>query len=343
MKSWCVACLYLVLGTALQVNGQSDINFDFRKNIRHTGDLPEGFLSETGIRIPFSFSHSQSRLGIDNGNYIDIAAKFKTLLHFKDGLQDWSSSLFIGESYSMTPTIENRLVKLQDLLRLETRYLYNFREWLGVYAHGRMETSLLKSTDLDSYEREFELRDSDDVFKTKISAKELPIADAFRPIFFQENLGLVTGISFDSFLSLEGRGALSFRQTIADNQRVFVEEINDVRIVRDLQSFFQIGPVLGMSIGGMLFDEKVEYNAGADLMWPFWERPVAKDRSFLREINMEANAGLEIALSTWSYVGYEYTVVHIPNILHKFQQHHILTIDISFDWVYSFGQGTPAT
>lgn len=324
--------------SAFAFAAESEISFDFRKNIRHSGEWPEGFLLSTGLRIPFSFSHSQSRLGVDNGNYIDLAARLKSSLHYRRGLHDWSTSGFLGESYSMTPTIKNRLIKTQDLLRIESRYLYNVLPWLSAYAHARMETSILKSIDIDSIENDYELRNVDNTLREKIKAKEYHIADPFRPLFFQENLGLAAGIIEKEFFNWEGRTAMSFRQTIANNQRVFVGEVNKVRIVRDLQSFFQIGPMLGTSVGGELFDKRVEYICGIDAMWPFWQRPKPVNRDFWHSINVEANAGIVLKLTSWSSLSYEYNLVRIPDILEKFQQNHTLTLDIKVDWLYTFGQ-----
>ena len=322
---------------SLAIFAESEVAFDFRKNIRHTGDMPEGYLWETGLRLPFSFSHSQSRLGIDNGNYIDLAAKLKSSLHFRRQLHDWSSSLFIGEAYSMTPTIENRFIKTQDIFRIETRYLYNMLPWLSPYAHARMETSIFKSTDIDSKENDYEIQNADGTVEQKLKAKELHIADPFHPLFFQENIGIAAALYQEHHLNWEARAGISARQTLADQQKTLVEEKNDVRIIRKLSSFYQLGPTLGTSIGGSLFDDKVEYTTGADTLWPVFQWPKPPERSFFDSLILEANAGIVLKLTSWSSLGYEYSLVRIPDIHPKFQQNHALTLNISLDWAYTFG------
>jgi hypothetical protein len=330
------ACLFFFM-LSLSTVGESELTFDFRRNMCHHGVVPEGFLWKNGFRIPFAFSHSQSRLGVDNGNYIDLAAKFKSSLHYRRQLHDWSTALFVGESYSMTPVIENRFIKSQDIFRVETRYLYNILPWLSPYVHARMETSLFKSIDIDSSSMDFEIRNADGLVQEKLSTKELRMADPFRPLFFQENIGVALQLMQKGYFDWEARGGVSARQTIADGQRVFVEEKDEIRIIQNLHSFFQIGPTLGTTLGGTLYDDKVEYTIGADSMWPMWQRPKPEERDFLKSVVLEANAGIAFSLTSWSSLGYEYSTTRIPDIHPKFQQNHSLTVNISFDWAYEFG------
>lgn len=328
------------LFVATSVFAESELSFDFRKNMRHTGDVPEGYLWETGLRIPFAFSHSQSRMGVDNGNYIDLAAKLKSSLHYRHGVHDWSSSLFVGESYSMTPTIENRFIKSQDIFRIETRYLWNAIAWLSPYAHARFETSLFKSIDIDSIENDYEIHDADGTITERVKAKELHMADPFRPLYFQESIGVTAELLDKGYANGEARAGISARQTVANGQRVYVEEKDDVRRIRNLYSFFQIGPFVGTTFGGSLYKDQIEYTLGGDTLWPAWQSPKAKE-TFWKSLIIEANAGVAFKLNTWASLGYEYSAVRIPDIHHKFQQNHALTFNLSFDWAYTFGG--PAT
>ncbi len=317
---------------------ESELSFDFRKNFRHTGELPDGFMWDNALRLPFSFSHSQSRIGVNNGNYLDIAAKAKTALHYRNGLHDWSSSAFVGQSYSMIPTIKKRLLKTQDLLRVESRYLYNVLPWLSPFAHARMETSLFKGFDTDSADNDYEIYNQDDTLAEKRTTKEVHLADPFRPLFFQENVGVAFGIVQNTEFNWEARANASFRQTIADHQLIFMEERDNIRILRKLKSFYEIGPAVATAIGGQLFDDKVEYAAGFETMWPLWRSPASPDRDFWRSLNLEGSAGITLNLNSWSSLGYEYSAARIPDILPKFQQTHSLAFNLSFDWAYKFGQ-----
>lgn len=322
---------------------ESEISFEFRKNIRHLGEKPEGYELATSLRLPLSFSHSQQRLGVDNGNYFDLAGKLKTALHYRNGQHDWASSLYLSESYSMTPAIENRFVKSDDLFRIETRYLYNILPWLSLYAHGRMETSIFASSDLHEDPKKYEFRDINDQKIGEIVATSVHLDDPFLPITFQENLGVAAAIVEEEYLAWEMKAAVAFRQTLADRQRVFVEEKDKIRIVRDIESFFQIGPLLGTAFNGEVLDGKISYSAGVDTLWPAWQHKKREGRKFLDSLLVEAGTGIAFKLSSWSSLEYHYTAVRIPDILAKFQQNHLVNLNISFDWVYQFGQPQPTT
>ncbi len=332
--------LRLVIGSVffiLASSAYASIDYSYRSNMHHNGEKMPGYTFATGLEFPLSYSNSQSRLGISDGHYIQIEGRSVSFLHFSKDLHDWSSSLFISESFSMSPTIENRWLKAKDLLQFESRYVYNFATWAGAYAHVRLQSSFFKGIDLHDKEKTYDLRDVDDKNKETKKAAEQALTDPFLPLYLQENLGVFANVLDKEMLNWEVRSALSFRQTFADNQKVLVEDENDLIVVRDLRSFFQIGPLAGTSIGGKFWDSNIGYSAGLDVMWPAWQKP-AKDRSFGDALIFEGGGGIGLKLNTWASLNYDYTVKRIPDILQKFQQEHAVHLNINFDWIYKFGQ-----
>lgn len=313
----------------------AEIDYSYRNNMRHNGERIDGWEFSTGLEFPFSYSNSQSRLGISDGHYFQIEGRSVNFLHYSRGLHDWSTSLFITESFSMTPTIENRWIKAKDLLQFESRYVYNFATWAGAYAHMRLQSSFFKGTDIHDKEKNYDLRNVDDQTIRTLKATEQALTDPFLPLYLQQNLGVFATLAESPSFTWETRAALAFRQTFADKQKVYVDEKDDVIIIRDLQSFFQIGPAAGTSIGGKFFSEMLSYNAGIDAMWPAWQAP-KKDRSFLKAVVLEGGGGIGLKLNNWASLNYEYSVKRIPDILEKFQQEHAIHLTINFDWVYKF-------
>ncbi len=314
----------------------AEINYSYRNNMRHNGERMDGWEFSTALEFPFSYSNSKSRLGISDGHYIQIEGRSVNFLHFSTGPHDWSTSLFLTESFTMSPAIENRWLKAKDLLQFETRYVYNFATWAGAFTHARVQSSLFKGIDIHDKEKTYDLRNVDDQSIGTKKASEQALTDPFLPLYLQENLGLFATLVNTKPFTWEGRTALSFRQTFADKQKVFVDEKDDTIIVRDLRSFFQIGPSLGSSIGGKFFNDTLSYNAGLDTMWPAWQDP-KKERAFIDAIILEGGGGIGLKLNQWASLSYEYSVKRIPDILEKFQQEHAVHLLINFDWVYKFG------
>lgn len=321
-----------------QINADSGINYSFRNSIHHSGEEHEGFEFYTGLEFPFSFSHSQSRLGISDGNYIQIEGRSVSFLHYLHGIHDWSSSLFIAESFSMAPNIKDRWIKAKDILQFETRYLYNFASWAGAYAHGRLTTSIFKGANIHEREKTYDLRDVNDKTKGTLITTEYALSDPFLPLYLQENFGVfATPINHEA-IAWELRTALSFRQTFAKGQKVLADDDKKTAIVRDLQSFFQIGPLAGTSISGKFFKEnQLFYHAGLDALWPFWNS-LTKERSFLDALIIEGNGAIGYKLNDHFDLTYEYSVRRIPDILEQFQQEHAIHLSLSFDWAYKFAQ-----
>lgn len=331
-----------LLGVLFSWCAIAEIDFDFRKQMLHTGEHVEGFVLTTSLEFPVSFTHSQSQLGINPGNYIDLGGKFRTGLHYTQDKHDWSSSIFVAEVFDMTPAIENRWVKNTDILRFESRYLYNFHPYGALYVHGRTETSIFPSIDLHDKEKVFEMRNVDDSFREVIKASEIRINDPFLPFFFSENIGVVSGLIQEPFMNLEIRAGVSLRQTLANDQRMFVRELeNEVRIVRDLRSYFQIGPTIGSAVRGSLFSDRLEYSAGIDVLWPAWQYPSARERTFWRSFVVESSLGVGFYLSDWGFLQYQYVANHIPDIIARFQQMHSVTLNLRLDWTHKFGNRGP--
>lgn len=325
------------LGFSSVLFADSGLNYNFRNTMHHGGERVDGLEFSTGLEFPFSFSNSQSRLGISDGNYFQIEGRSLSFLHFLKGKHDWSSSLFLSESFSMSPTIENRWIKAKDNVQFETRYLYNFVEWAGAYVHMRLTSSLFSSIDVHDKEKTYEIRDINDNKRDEKKATEYYLSDPFFPFYLQENLGIFAIIVEQTPFTWETRTAFSFRQTFADNQKVFVDDSKDLIIIRDLQSFFQMGPLVGTSVGGNFLDHNLFYSIGIDAMWPMWQNP-AKPRTFWNDIIWEGGGGIGFKLNKWVNINYEYTMKRIPDILEKFQQEHAVHLSLSIDWMYKFGE-----
>ncbi len=326
--------LILLVGTNLP----AAVEYSFRSDMRHTGQESPGFQYSGALELPFSYSHSSSRSGTSDGNYLQIEGRFKNSLHYLKSIHDWSTSLFLTESYSMSPALEDRWIKSKDLLQFESRYLYNFATWSGIYAHARLQSSIFKGLDIHENEKTYELRNADNSKREELKASEINISEPFLPLFVQENLGLFATIVHDPRFSLETRAAASFRQNFADGQKVLLEENKDRIIIRDLKSYYQIGPLAGTSIGGKIWEDNISYSIGIDAMWPALQSPAAADRSFVDSLNIEGGGNIGYKLNKWFLLSYEYSTKRLPDILEKFQQEHAVHLSLNLDWVYSFAQ-----
>lgn len=329
--------MILWLITANTLLADDDINFDFRRTMRHHGEEYEGFVAGVGVLLPFSFSHSNARVGVESGNYLDIAGRLKTTFHYRQGDHDWSSYAFVSEAYSMSPTIKNRFIKTTDILRLETRYLYEIFPSLSLYAYARGETSMFRGIDIDAKDNDYEFRDINDKVTRTTRSREIHLDDPFMPLYLQEGVGLAWAAYEQPYLSIENKAGLSLRQTFADQQRILVDEVDDVKIVRDLFSFYQVGPLIATSIFGELFEnEFIEYHVGIDVVYPLGQSPRARTRSFMNSLLVDASASINFRIWTYCSISYEYTALRIPDILAQFQQQHSAQFNLNFEWLHKF-------
>lgn len=326
---------FLLLLGAMNVEA-ADFLPDFLKEMKPFEKQTDGFKLATSLNLPFSFAHSQSRLGIASGLYVDIAGKAFSTLSYQKSLHSFGATILLAEGFSTSPSNDGAWDKSMDILRLESRYLHNTLPWLSLFAHARAETSVFKSVSRHDLDKNFEIRGLDDKIRDTKKVKELKLADPFAPIFLQENLGALATIFNREYLNVEAKTALSLRQTLAHGQMVLVKEEKANIVVRDLKNFYQFGFLLGAAFNGQAFEDKVAYRAGIDTTWPFWQTPKSQ-KTFLDSLIIEASAGIALKLTSFSSLQYEYTAVRLPEVLEAFQQNHLVNLNIGFDWLYSFG------
>lgn len=329
---WKFGCLALC---AASINA-AEFDPDLLKDMRKLETKSDGFELATSINLPFSFAHSQSRLGVTSGNYVDIAGKASSALTYQRGFHEADLVLLLAEGFSTAPSNDGFWDKSMDLLRLETRYLHHTLSWLSLFAHARADTSIFKGYVRHDSEKAYEIRDQDDNVRETERLKRLKLTDSFSPIFVQENFGVVAGLFSRDYLNIEAKTALSLRQTFAQGQLVLVKEDKDQVVVRDLRTFYQAGYLLGTAFNWQLWEDRIGYRAGIDITYPFWQTPTGK-KNFVDSLIVEAAAGLSLKLSSWSSLKYEYTAVRMPEILQDFQQYHLVNLNIAFDWLYTFG------
>jgi hypothetical protein len=316
----------------------AEVQHSFRKGLRKASQEEDGFALKGALSLPVSFSYKESKIGVTDGNYFNVEGRFKTDLDYKKEAHDWTTSLNIAQGFSMTPNLKNKFIKEKDNIELISRYLYNYVTWSGFYADIRGQTSIFPGTEISSTDKKYILHDVNNNEYSKQTTSEFVLTNPFLPFFLEENLGIIfTPVFYEEFI-LESRVAASFRQSFSDRQKVFVAEVDDNRIVRDLGNFYQIGPSAGLSIDGELFTKQVSYSAGVDAMWPAFSKPAHNDRSFLDSLVIDGGASVNFTISKWLSLSYEYSVHRIPDILEKFQQEHGIRVNIDFDWIYRFGQ-----
>lgn len=327
-----VLALFLV---GLQAH--ASLNFDFRKNTAYNESRSDGYELVTGFRIPISFSHNSNKLGFTDGNYFDFSGKLKAALYYKKNHHHWDTLFFLEEAFSVNPAIKNHFLKSRDTLRLETRYIYDLEKWVSLFGHMKFETSLFESSRHHPQKRKYEFRDIDDNTKETRETASVKISDPFRPVFLQESLGALFTPYQSEHFTFEGKAGIGFRQTFADGQKIFVEEKEDLNVVRDLHNFYEIGPLFGGDVEGSFYNNKFTYSAGVEVFIPVFESPKSKDQTLINMLSIDAFAGLGVRLNNWSSLEYKYTLSRTPHILDKFQQQHSLNFNIGFDWFHKFG------
>ncbi len=309
---------------------------DFLKQMRPERLNDDGLSLLSAVDFPLAFSHSQARLGVASGNYVDIAGKASSTLRYQKDVHNFDTAIYWAESFSTSPSSDGTWDKSMDLLRFDNRYVHQTLSWLSTFVHARVETSVFESHSRHDEQKTYEIRGIDDVAKESRKLKDLKLANGFSPIFVQENIGILTNLVENPSVHLEAKTALSLRQNFAFGQRVLVKEDKTSVIVRDLGNSYQFGYLLGASIHGELLDAII-YRAGLDTTWPFWQIPAQK-KSFLNSLIIEGSANVALKLSSFSTIQYQYTVARLPEIVDQLQQYHLVNLNIGFEWFHSFGQ-----
>ncbi len=296
----------------------------------HAEEKPVGWDPFLDIAANFSLMDSRNVISKQEGTTINIGFNIKGKMDYRKGPSEWLNSLEIIGGFTRTPALEE-FVKGDDLLKLESLYLYSIGKTWGAFAQGVLKTSIFEGNeitpDLKIYIRSDEASPE--------TTDKLKLTDPFQPLILEEAAGLFYRPWNKKELTAEFMIGPAGNQVIADGQYVIDDNGNtpDVIEVRELKNYAQFGGKAAARLNGEIqLKSQITYSVLAEAMMPFvYDDDENRDPPELTNYNFAAS--LSTKLTDWLSVNYEFKALKQPQLIDEWQVSNNLMISLHYIFV----------
>ena len=292
-------------------------------------DLQPGWNPKLQLSTNLSFQSSSNVTGQLDGDTVGAGLKVLTGSDYLRDRTEWRNLVRLDLATSKTPNLPT-YIKAADAFKYDSVFLYGIERnpKLGPYASVGVETALFRGEDIRPTEVTY-------ITPTgNITARQLDLTDAFRPMTTRQAAGLFYKAKQQGEEKLEFRFGLGAVQVIAEGQ-LFVTEATDTSVtVTALESYQQVGLEYGMLWTGRI-NEATSFTLSADFLTPLGTEIASgrecSDCSDLQLTNIEVVANIKNKLTRWLSLVYEYRAVKKPELLNRFQVQNGFVFNIAYD------------
>lgn len=271
------------------------------------------------LRVGSVFQLSQSRAMV--GKIDGTTRSFQLDVH---GEANWSCGKSSVQTRLDTNDIivktqnTNRWVPASDFVELESIYQYRAHPRVGPFARVGLKTSIFLGRDLRTNAVQYRLPDG----SLTGPRTEYRLTDRFLPMNLLQSVGAFYNPVKSEHFDVDLRGGLGVREVFADDQLGVQDDAATKDIVElvPLRSYAEAGVEVIAMVRGELFDEKLSYYAGTELLLPILRTAEAgDDRSSFELLSKTVRLGVAYRLAKSATLLYELRLVHQPQLIDSVQ------------------------
>lgn len=277
-----------------------------------------------------AISDNRSVVGQAEGLTMTVGAKLAAGTFFRKKAHEWRTTLDVTELFSHTPSLEE-FVKSTDIVKLESIYLFHLLKWLGPFARVNLDSTLLEGFDIRPERVTYNITYLDGTSETR-SGFRLRLNDGFEPLTLKEAVGFFAKPFEGKAFNLEGKLGFGGLHVFVNDGLTVKDDGGTPEIeVMELEGFTQAGGVLDLAAFGEMYDKKLTYRVGAEIMLPFInDLQEGDDRGIGELTNIEFNATVSFKVLEWLSIDYVLRVVRLPQLLDEWQVQNNLLVTASY-------------
>ncbi len=252
-------------------------------------------------------------------------------LDYINGPHEVRNTLSLSEAWARTPVLDE-FVKANDVLDLESLYNYFIIGWFGAFGRLNLQSTVLTTEDVRAEPVTYQVTRSNGNQETIQDATRLTLADGFSPLTLNQSVGVFASPYDSRPFSIDIRAGFGARETFADGVIVLTDDSATPNIeATELSNVYQGGLELFVGANGALQGNRIVYNAGSSVLFPFINND-PEDRGLidLTKVSVFATVGLNVV--DWMIVQYQAKLVRDPQLLDELQVQNnvLLTFQYTF-------------
>lgn len=322
--------------TALIVTGFASFshaqeNLVLKQEVKRSDKKVLGWTPSAKVGVNASLTSSSNMIGKPDGDSETYGIDLKSGYDYASPESEWRNTLTYAGTTNKTP-VQPRYVKGNDLMKLESLYLYNWANYpkLGPYVNASASAPLFFGEDVRPAPTVYNIHYRNGT-TTPVTSDTLRLTDALRPLTTRESAGVFWKAFNDGNVRIEARLGVGAEQTAADGQFAVTGTDASGVTVNELRSLSQLGVEAGLTGKGKINDQ-TGWEFGVETLTPFISNKEASDdRDPIRLTNVDGFAKLSSNLTPWAALSYDYRVLIKPALLDKTQQSHMLVLNINYN------------
>lgn len=283
---------------------------------------PDGWTPGIALGATLNLNDARSVVGVQDGTAFTAGYLLDAELSFNKVQHEWRNTLLASAGAARAPALPE-FVKTNDVLALESIYLFHATEVFGPFARFALNTTMFPSLDVRSTPANYAVAELDGT-TTSFTGRRLDLTDPFAPLILKQSVGAFVQPLHEDWMNLEARAGIGAQEGFAKDNLALADDAAtlDVVEVKALDDFFMVGAEAVVNATGFLDKAKrVSYVLGAGVLIPFVtnDLPEGDDRSLPELTAVEGLAGLNVKLFDWASFNYRFTVVRQPLLVDEWQ------------------------
>jgi hypothetical protein len=337
MNSFKVALLFLAipLGALAQTDAEKVTQFVPDKDLKIPGEgQPQGWDRTLSINANFALAQNQNMVGQPEGTSYLFGMGAAGSASYLAGPHEFKALLSLVESFSRTPAL-NRMVKSNDLTRLEGIYSYYFLQWMGAFARLGFEAPLLKTDDVRASPVDYAITRADGTTETLSSLNSTQLAKGLEPLTMTQSLGVVARPLSSPPATVTFRVGAGARETLASGVLLVDDDSATPAIdLVEATDVLQGGAEVALGLTGKLPEKRLEYGLDLGVLIPFLNND-PEDRSALDLSRIGLSGSATYSMFDWLGAKYQLLVQRDKQLIDGLQVQNNLFLVFKYDLIPS--------
>lgn len=302
--------------------------------IKQAKDDNDGLDGLLGVAANLALSQNDSVAGQADGVSLLLGLSLVGGLDYIDGAHELRNTLQLIGAWAKTPAVEEFL-KTNDLLGFESLYSYFITEWFGAFGRLAFASTMLPTEDVRSDAKVYSIkRQGQATPELTRMQKRLTLSDPFQPASLMESAGLFVEPYRSQEISVSLRAGIGGRETFADGVLVLKDDDSTADIIEvvELTNVYQGGVEAFLGIKGKLFDKRMTYAAGGNVLFPLLNNDET-DRSILDLTYLGASVDVAFSVVEWMSINYQFRALYDPQLIEDVQIQNNVLLALKYDFI----------
>ncbi len=275
----------------------------------------DGWHYHLSLGANLAFGANDKVVGQLNGSSWTLGLNLKSGISLLKKKHDWRNTLSLVENVTRSPAIP-QWIKSADTLDFQSLYYFHALDWFGPFARFSLTAPLFKGKDVRAVAVDY----TEGGATVATGVTRLKLTDPLQVMTLKQSVGAFAQPLRKPAITIDTRAGFGVHEVFAEGARIVTDDAATPAIeLTRLEDYVQAGIEIGVDVGGVLSEGKVNYGVGGEVMVPLINTDPA-NRGAGELTNISAHARLSFKLVEWASLDVEAKAFRQPQITQDWQK-----------------------